>query len=108
MLSFIRLLSLVFSLLSLSVSAQNKKSKINYEKEGYVKARVIKYEVENCGYLLELDGKEKTKLTPDKLDDAFKKDKQKVWVKYSFVKKQPMSTCMGGKLVVISDIRKRK
>jgi hypothetical protein len=108
MFRIITLFTLVFSLFTFKVNAQEKKQKINYEKEGYVKAIVIHYEVENCGYLIELANKAKTKIAPDKLADEFKKDKEKIWVKYTLAKKQPMSTCMGGKLAEVVDVKKRK
>jgi hypothetical protein len=98
----------VFTLFTCKVTAQEKKHKVNYEKEGYVKAIVIKYEVESCGYLIELTDKAKTKITPYKLPDEFKKDKEKVWLKYTLAKKQLPSTCMAGKQAEIEDIKKRK
>jgi uncharacterized lipoprotein NlpE involved in copper resistance len=104
----ITLFAIVFSLVTCKVTAQEKKQKINYEKEGYVKARIIHYNVENCGYLIELTDKAKTKIAPDKLAAEFKKDKEKIWVKYTMAKKQPMSTCMAGKLAEIIDVKKRK
>ena len=107
MLRRIALLTLVFTLFTFGVTAQTAK-KINYPKEGYVKAKVIKYEVENCGFLIELTDKEKTKLMPDKLTDEFKKNNQKIWVKYLVAKKQMMSNCMAGKQSEIIDIKKRK
>jgi len=107
MLRFISLLILAFSLFTDDLTAQEKPKKINFKKEGYVKARVINYKVDGCGFLIELADKTKTKLAPEKLTDEFKKDKQKVWIKYMPVKKQPMSTCMAGKLVELLDIQKR-
>lgn len=108
MFRIITLVSIVFLLITYRVSAQEKKQKINYEKEGYVKAVVIHYQVEGCGYLIELADKAKIKLAPDKLADEFKKDKEKIWIKYTLVKKQPMSTCMAGKLAEVIDVKKRK
>jgi len=97
-----------FSFLTFTLNAQEKKQTVNYAKEGYVKASIINYKVENCGFLIELADKEKTKLAPEKLADDFKKDKIKIWVKYSIVKKQPVSTCMAGKVCEVIDIKKRK
>ncbi|HKC67644.1 MAG TPA: hypothetical protein VKG26_05400 [Bacteroidia bacterium] len=108
MFRIISLLTIAFSLFAFAAKAQDKKQKINYEKEGYVKAEVIHYKVEGCGYLIELTDKAKTKIAPDKLADEFKKDKEKVWIKYTLAKKQPMSTCMAGKLAEVIDIQKRK
>ena len=100
-------LFIVFTLFVFKINAQEKAKKINYEKEGYVKAIIINYKVESCGFVIELADKEKTKFAPEKLADNFKKDKQKIWVKYTLVKKQPMSTCMAGKLIEVLDIQKR-
>jgi hypothetical protein len=108
MFRIIILFTIVFSLFTFKASAQEKKQKTDYEKEGYVKALVIHYEVENCGYLIELADKVKTKIAPDKLADEFKKNKEKIWIKYAMAKKQPMSTCMGGKFVEVIDVKKRK
>lgn len=108
MFRFIVLIIIALSLLTFKGNAQEKKQKINYAKEGYVKALVIHYAVEGCGYLIELTNKEKTKIAPDKLADEFKKDKTKIWIKYTIAKKQPMSTCMAGKLAEIIDVKKRK
>lgn len=108
MFRIIALLVIAFSFVTCKVNAQEKKQKINYAKEGYIKAIVIHYNVENCGYLIELADKAKTKIAPDKLADEFKKDKQKIWIKYTLAKKQPVSTCMAGKLAEITDIKKRK
>jgi hypothetical protein len=102
------LFSFVFILLVFTTNAQEKARKINYAKEGYVKAVVIKYEVESCGFLIELAGKEKTKLAPDKLNDDFKKDKLKIWIKYTLAKKQLPGACMAGKQCEVADIKRRK
>ncbi len=101
----ISLLLLAF-LLTFKISAQEKPKKRCYTKEGYVKAEVIHSTIENCGYLIVLCDKDKTKLA-GKLTDEFKKDKQKIWLKYWLAKKQPMSTCMTGKSIEILDIHKR-
>ena len=105
---FKNLIGIAFLLFTGKVNAQEKKHKVNYEKEGYVKALVIKYNVEDCGFIIELDDKEKTKLTPYKLPNEFKKGKEKVWIKYSIVKTQLPSTCMTGRQVELEDIKKRE
>ena len=102
------LLTIVFFLFALNMHAQEKKQKINYEKEGYVKAIVIDYKVDGCGFLLELSDAQKTKLTADNLTEEFKKDQQKIWVKYTPKKNQLPSTCMAGKQVEITAIKKRR
>lgn len=98
----------ILSALGCSISCQPKGKTTDYAKEGYVKAMVIKYEVESCGYLLEVADEQKSKLAPDKLPEELKKDKQPVWVKYTPVKKQMMGTCMAGTQVQVVDIKKRK
>ncbi len=97
-----------FSLLTFTLNAQAKKQTINYVKEGFVKAIIIDYKVDGCKFLIQLADKEKTKLVPDKLTDNFKKDKIKVWVKYTVAKKQEMSSCMAGKQCEVIEIKKRK
>jgi hypothetical protein len=100
---------LILTLFALmAASCQNKTPGTDYAKEGYAKAVVIKYEVESCGYLLQLADEKKSLLAPDKLPDELKKDKQKVWVKYAPLKKQMMGTCMAGTQVAVADIRIRK
>ena len=102
------LLKFALVLFTLKVRAQEKKQKTNYEREGYVKAIVIHYEIESCGYFIELVDKARTRIAPHKLPDVFKKDKEKVWVKYTMAKKQLPSTCMAGKQAEVIDIQKRK
>lgn len=82
-----------------------KSTKIDYAAQGYTKAIVIKYEVESCGYLLQLD--DENKLMPQELTEEFKKDGLQVWIKYEILKKQPMTTCMAGKSIKLTDIKKR-
>ena len=82
-----------------------KKDTTDYAVQGYEKATIIKYEVESCGYIIQLENE--NKLMPDKLDESFKKDQLKVWVKYEILKKQPMSTCMAGKAVKMLDIKRQ-
>ena len=101
------LLFVMFSTLAFSAHAQDKKHKINFKKEGYTKAVVINYNVDGCGFLLQLTDEQKTKLMPEKLPDDFKKDKKKVWIKYALLKKQPITTCMAGKMIELFDIEKR-
>ena len=91
----------------------NKKKKPDPVKEGFIKATVIKYEVESWGFILVLDGKTKKdpkiQLQPEGgLDEKFRKDKLKVWLKYAVMKKQPMTTCMAGQVVKIEEIKIRK
>src|SRR5437899_1068919 len=85
-----------FSLLAFASIAQEKKQNSNPAKEGFVKATIIDYKVDGCGFLIQFADKQKTKLVPEKLSDDLKKDKLKVWVKYSLAKKQLMGTCNAG------------
>ncbi len=101
-------IGITLSLMTFSLNAQEKKQPVNYAKEGYVKATVINYKIDGCGFLIQLADKEKTKLVPDKMPDDFKKDKRKIWVKYSISKKQEMSSCMAGKQCEVIEIKKRK
>jgi hypothetical protein len=99
--------------LSFSVNAQEntqsktKPEKINFAKEGYEKALVINYQVDGCGFMLQLMDKRKSKISPDKLPDEFKVEKMKVWIKYASAKKQPVTTCMAGHFCDLIDIKKR-
>jgi hypothetical protein len=105
------LLLMMLFVSTLAMTAQEKKKKKCPADEGYVKAVVIKYEVEACGYLLEIPGKTKNdpkiKLQPQSMPDSFKQHKKKVWVKYRVPKTQPMTTCMAGQIVEIEDMKKR-
>ncbi len=78
----------------------------NYESEGFVKAEVIKYEVESCGYIIKLQDNQL--LSPENLIENFKKDKLTVWVKYTFLKQKSPSICMAGKPIKVDEIAERK
>ncbi len=83
-----------------------KSKKEVFLKEGFVQATVIKYEVESCGYILQLNADEK--IMPNKeLETEFKVDKMPVWVKYTVQSKAKNTTCMAGKLAEITEIKKR-
>ena len=79
--------------------------KRDFEKEGYVKATVINYEVDGCTFLFKLS--DEKKLEPTSLSAEFKKDQLAVWIKYT-PKKGAVSTCMAGQVVELSDIQIRK
>ncbi len=79
--------------------------KKDFEKEGYVKATVINYEVDGCSFLIQLeDGK---KLDPSGLAADFRKDQLAVWIKY-IPKKGGVSVCMAGQMIDVADIQLRK
>lgn len=89
----------------------NTTTKRDFEKEGYVKATVIFYEIDACKYVLQLEpdlnGPDVIiKLEPVNLKDEFKKDQLLVWIKYE-EKKGAVSICMAGKIVELSDIQLR-
>ncbi len=88
-------------------SCKNKNIPIrNYENEGFVKAEIIKYEVESCGYLIKLE--DNLLLSPEILSEDFKKDKLMVWLKYSILKQKSPSFCMAGKPIKVEEIAERK
>ena len=76
----------------------------DFEKEGYVKATVIFYEVSGCEYILKLENEKK--LEPTNLSLGFKKDLLPVWIKYT-AKKNAVSVCMAGEIIELIDIQAR-
>ena len=92
------LMSIVFG------SCKTKQAPVDYWSEGFVKATVIKYEVESCGYILQLDSEKR--LMPENLADEYKKDKLVIWIKYETPKRQPMTTCMAGTVVKLTEVKK--
>jgi hypothetical protein len=80
-------------------------AKTDYAAKGYTKAKVIRYDVDGCKWLLQLeDGK---KLIPSlTLAEDFAVDGKSVWITYT-IQKSGVSTCMAGMLVTITAIEKR-
>lgn len=81
----------------------------DFEKEGYVKATVIYYEIDACKYILQLipdpNGPDVLKqLEPTNLKEEFQQDQLAVWIKY-IPKKNAVSACMAGQIVELSDIQ---
>lgn len=73
-----------------------------HEQNGFVKATIINYALDGCGFMLLLkDGK---KLEPVNLSEEFKKDSIKVWIKYQHYKGN--SICMAGEMVTVTAIEK--
>jgi hypothetical protein len=71
-----------------------------HEQNGFVKATIINYTLDGCGFMLRLeDGK---KLEPVNLAEEFKKDNIKVWIKYQHYKGN--SICMAGEMVTVTAI----
>jgi len=91
----------ITSVVQPSVSEQKK----DFEKEGYIKATVINYEVDGCTFLLKL--MDEKKLEPTNLAAEFKKDQLAVWIKYT-PKKGAVSVCMAGQIVDLFDIQIRQ
>ncbi|MGZ3862863.1 MAG: hypothetical protein ACXVPN_10665 [Bacteroidia bacterium] len=101
-------IAFVFITFSAGAQESGKKQKIKYAKEGYEKAVVINYNVDGCGFMFQLMDKRKSKISPDRFPEEFKKEKMKVWIKYASAKKQPVTTCMAGHFCELIDIQKRK
>ena len=74
-----------------------------HEQNGFAKAAIINYAIDGCTFMIQLeDGK---KLEPVNLQDEFKKDNLKVWIKYKHFKGN--SICMAGEMVTITAIETR-
>jgi hypothetical protein len=87
-------------------NVKNKKSESiadTHEQQGFSKATIINYTIDGCTFMIQLeDGK---KLEPTNLQDTFKKDNFKVWIKYQHYKGN--SICMAGEMITITGIEKR-
>jgi hypothetical protein len=105
----IKLLTILFLSLGAMIitSCKHKKQvtpEVDYAALGYKSATVLNYEVDGCQWMLEIDGK---KYEPNNMQEEFRKDKMKVWVKYTLVK-GAMTICMAGEVIKLSDIKERK
>ena len=77
----------------------------DYAALGYKEATVLDYEVDGCIWMIQTaDGK---KYEPQNLQEEFRKDQQKVWVKFELVK-NAMTICMGGAVIKLVDIKSRQ
>lgn len=74
--------------------------------EGYVKATVINYNLDGCGWMLELEDKTKKEVS-EGIPETFKVEGKKVWAKYSPAK-NVASICMAGQIVNLWEIKERK
>jgi hypothetical protein len=74
--------------------------------EGYVKATVINYNLDGCGWMIELEDKTKKEVS-EGIPETFKVEGKKVWAKFSPVKGMN-SICMAGQIVNLWDIKERK
>lgn len=99
------LLAALFVVFITACVTQKKTSDSDMEAQGFVKAMVISYEVDGCGYMLEVES-DKSKLEPDGLQPEYQKDSMKVWIKYKAVPDR-MSVCMAGATVDLLEIKKR-
>lgn len=102
-----RIFLFCFLVLALSCKTKQTNSSEDLTSQGYQKATVLKYDVEACGYLLELESGKKIQPFVA-LAKEFEKDQLKVWVKFEIKKKQSPNTCMAGEIAEITDIKSRK
>lgn len=79
-------------------------SDTDMEAQGFVKAMVISYDLDGCGFMLELA--DKSRLEPDGLQPEFQKDSTNVWIKYKAAPDR-MSICMAGATIDLLEIKKR-
>jgi len=88
--------------LAQATDSTTKQQAIDYEKQGYIPAKVIRYAVDGCQYLIELrSGKH---LEAVNMAQELKQDQLEIWIKYGFTK-QTTSICMGGDIVTITDYK---
>lgn len=75
-----------------------------HAKQGYQKAIVTVLELDGCGWMIQLE--DGSYLEPLNLTKEFKEINTEIWVKYT-EDSQHASVCMAGKIVTITDIKKR-
>jgi hypothetical protein len=96
----------IFAVLISACKTQQKTvSDSDMETQGFVKAMVVSYPVDGCGFMLELVS-DKSRLEPDGLQPEFQKDSMNVWIKYTAVPDR-MSVCMAGATIDLLEIKKR-
>lgn len=98
-------IALFAALLTACISQKKTVSDSEMEKQGFVKAMTVKYDVDGCGYMLELVS-DKSRLEPDGLQPDFQKDSMNVWIKYTAAPDR-MSVCMAGATIDLLEIKKR-
>ncbi|HEV7230576.1 MAG TPA: hypothetical protein VGO45_04560 [Bacteroidia bacterium] len=77
----------------------------DYSGMGYAAATMLKYDVDGCKWLVQLENGQK--LVPSKLPGPdFLKDGLKVWVRYT-LQKGGMGICMAGEAIELTGIEKR-
>jgi hypothetical protein len=73
--------------------------------KNYEKATVVNFKGrDGCDFALQLESGEN--LEPERLPEEFQKDGTLVWIRYR-ERKEVASLCMIGKMISITDIRKR-
>lgn len=97
-------IAIFISLIAACVTQKKVVSDSEMEAQGFVKAMVISYDVDGCGFMLELNS-DKSRLEPDGLQPDFQKDSIPVWIKYKAVDR--MSICMAGATIDLLEIKKR-
>jgi hypothetical protein len=106
--ALIRFLLLCFAAAALSGCSKktlSQKPEAESRYEGYQKATVKNFKGrDGCDFALQLETGEN--LEPGNLPEEFQKDDLPVWVRYS-VRKNMASICMIGKMVTVTDIKKR-
>lgn len=86
------------------LSPEEQKREEEIMKAGYSKGTMVdNSKLDGCGFMIQLEDQDQTLLWPTKLEDRFKKEGTKVWVKYTPSKM--MSTCMKGIPAIIEEIK---
>jgi hypothetical protein len=98
------LIVLIISLHACSQKTHVSQSADTNEKAGFIKATVIKYDLDGCSWMLQLA--DKRKLEPVNMKEEFKKENLNVWIKYQTYNGN--SICMAGEMITITDIQLRK
>lgn len=101
--SSLGIISCCYSKKASSAANTAKKQDIpDYEKNGYARATVIKYEVDGCGYLLQLGSGKKLEVL--NLPEELKQEKKEVWIKYE-LDRNAASICMAGDIIKLTDYK---
>jgi len=92
-------------ILTQSCISKQQKSIAKLTAKGYVQG-IIKddTEIAGCGFSILLE--DNKLITPQNLSEEFKKDNLKVLIKYTPLLKQPITTCMRGQIVTLTEIIK--
>lgn len=87
--------------------SENTVEEINkMEEEGYKKGMIVYSDKENdCEYTIKMEGNSAYFLDPITLEDAFKKDGEKVWIKFRGLRR--MSRCEKANPIELLEILKR-